>query len=104
MIEALPLRLRADISGPHTWSTQGAVRAGRPDPPSITGKTTVEPSAQKRIRPCYPALFSSLKNSNILAACSLVGSPSPSVHPVSVSGETPMASATLAACWMMMSR
>ncbi len=34
MIEALLFRLRADISGPHTWSTQGAVRAGRPDPPS----------------------------------------------------------------------
>jgi hypothetical protein len=60
-------------------------------------------SAHKRSK-SYRALFSSLKNSKILSACSLVSSPLPSVHPVSVCGEIPRASATLEAFWVMMSR
>jgi hypothetical protein len=45
----------------------------------------------------YAGLFACLMNSKIVSACSLVGSPSPSVHPKSVWADTPTPSAILVA-------
>ena len=51
-----------------------------------------------RCQGCYLVLAFFVKNSKIFSACSLVGSPLSSIHPVSVCGETPMASAISGTC------